>query len=58
MGVERHEPVFHMYRQTKEYQACKEKFERVGWVPFLKKIRGHHEGVYFTFTQSYDGESV
>jgi hypothetical protein len=58
MGVDRHEPVFHLYRETKEYQACKEKFERVGWVPFLEKFRGHHEGVSHAFTQSYDGESI
>jgi hypothetical protein len=58
MGVDRHEPVFHIYRETKEYQACREKFERVGWVPFLEKFKGHHEGVSHAFTQSYDGESV
>jgi hypothetical protein len=58
MGVDRHEPVFHMYRETKEYQACKEKFEKAGWVPFLEKFRGHHDGVSRAFVQSYDGESV
>jgi hypothetical protein len=58
MGVDMHEPVFHIYRETKEYQTCREKFERVGWVPFLEKIIGHHEGVSHAFTQSYDGEIV
>jgi hypothetical protein len=58
MGVDRHEPMFHIYRETKEYQACREKFERVGWVPFLEKFKGHHEGMSHAFAQSYDGESV
>jgi hypothetical protein len=58
MGVDRHKHVFHLYRETKEYQACKEKFERVGWVPFLEKFKEHHEGVSHAFAQSYDGESV
>jgi hypothetical protein len=42
----------------KEYQACREKFERASWVPFLEKFKGCHEGVSYAFTQSYDGESV
>jgi hypothetical protein len=58
MGVDMHEPVFHMYREMKEYQACKEKFEKVLWVPFLEKFRGYHDGVSCSFVQSYDGESV
>jgi hypothetical protein len=53
MGVDMHELVFHLYKETKEYQACNDKFEKDGWVPFLEKVRGHHEGVL-----SYDGESV
>jgi hypothetical protein len=44
MGVDRHEPIFQLYRETTEYQACKEKDEQVGWVPFLEKFKGHHEG--------------
>jgi hypothetical protein len=58
MGVDRHEPVFHMYRETKEYQACKDKFEKNSWVPFLEKFRGHHDGISSDFVQSLDGESV
>jgi hypothetical protein len=58
MGVDRHEPMFQLYRETEEYQACREKFERVGWVPFLEKFKGHHEGMSHAFAQSYDGESV
>jgi len=44
--------------ETTEYQACKEKYEQVGRVPFLKKFKGHHEGVSLAFAQTYDGESV
>jgi hypothetical protein len=35
-----------------------DKFERAGWVPFLEKIKEHHEGVSHAFAKSYDGESV
>jgi len=58
MVVDRYEHLFHLYREMEEYQACKGKFERVGWVPFLEKIRGYHEGVSHSFTQSYDGERI
>lgn len=37
---------------------CKEKFEQAGWISFLKKFKGHHEGVSHGFTQSYDDEYV
>jgi hypothetical protein len=58
MGVDRHEPIFQLYRETTEYQACKEKYEQAGWVPFLEKFKGHHEGISLAFAQMYDGESV
>jgi hypothetical protein len=58
MGVDRHGPIFQLYRETIEYQSCKEKYEQVGWVPFLEKFRGHREGIYISFAQTYDGESV
>jgi len=58
MGVYRHEPLFHMYREMNEYQYCKEKIEKVGWVPFLEKFRGHHDGISSAFFQSHDGTSV
>jgi hypothetical protein len=58
MGVDMNEPTFHLYREMEEYQACKEKFEKVGWVPFLEKFIEHHEGVSRTFDQSYDGERI
>ena len=57
MGVERHEPIFQLYRETTEYQAYREKYEQAGWVPFLEKLKGHHEGVSLAFAQTYDGES-
>jgi hypothetical protein len=50
MGVDRHEPVFQLYRETQEYQACREKFEQAGWVPFLEKFKGYHEGVSLFFS--------
>jgi hypothetical protein len=40
MGVDRHEPVFQLYRETQEYQACGERFEQADWVPFLEKFKG------------------
>jgi len=58
MGVNKHEPVFQLYRVTQEYQACREKFEHVDWVPFLEKFKGYHEGVSLAFAQTYDRESV
>jgi hypothetical protein len=58
MGVDRNEPIFQLYMETTEYQACKEKYEQVSQVPFLKKFKGHHEGVSLAFAQTYDGESV
>jgi hypothetical protein len=27
-------------------------------VPFLEKFKGHHEGIYLAFNQTYDGGSV
>jgi hypothetical protein len=50
MGVDRHEHVFHIYRETEEYQTCRKKFERAGWVPFLEKFKGHHEGMSHAFS--------
>ena len=58
MRVDRHEPVFQLYRETQEYQACREKFEHTNWVTFLEKFKGHHEGVSRAFDQTYDKESV
>jgi hypothetical protein len=58
MGINRHEPMFHLYRETPEYQACRERFEQIGWVPFLEKFKGYHEGVSLAFSQTYEGESV
>jgi hypothetical protein len=57
-GVDRHEPIFQLYRETTKYQSCREKYEQVGWVPFLENFKGHHEGVSLSFVQTYDGESV
>ena len=56
MVVSRHEPVFHIYRETKEFQLCREKYARVGWMPFLEKFIAFHEKVSHTFIQGYDGE--
>jgi hypothetical protein len=39
MAIDRNETVFHIYRETEEYQACREKFEKVGWVLFLEKFK-------------------
>ena len=50
--------MFQLYRETPKYQACRERFEQAGWVPFLEKFKGYHEGVYLDFAQTYDGESV
>jgi hypothetical protein len=58
MGVDRHEPIFQLYRETIEYQACKEKYEHARRVPFLEKFKGHHEGIYLSFAHTYDGGSV
>jgi hypothetical protein len=53
-----HEPIIQLYRETTEYQDCKEKYEQAGWVPFFEKFKGHHEGISLSFVQTYDGESV
>jgi len=53
-----HEPIFQLYREIAEYQACKEKYEQAGWVPFLEKFKGYHEIISLAFAQTYDGESV
>lgn len=37
---------------------CKEKFEHTGWILFLEKFKGCHEGVYDAFNQIYDCEYV
>jgi hypothetical protein len=58
MGVNIHEPIFQIYRETTEYQTCKEKYEQAGWVPFLEKFKGHHERISLAFVQTCDGESV
>jgi hypothetical protein len=58
MGVDRHEPIFQIYKETTEYQACKKKYEHAGWVSFLEKFKGHHEGISLVFAKTYDGENV
>jgi hypothetical protein len=58
MVVSRHEPVFQIYRETEEFQLCRDKYARVGWMPFLEKFTGCHEKVSHAFIQSYDGEIV
>jgi hypothetical protein len=58
MVVSRHEPVFQIYRETKEFELCRDKYARAGWMSFLEKIIGCHEGVSHAFIQSYDGEIV
>jgi hypothetical protein len=58
MGVDKHDPIFQLYMETTEYQACREKYEQVCWVPFLEKFKGHHEGVSLSFAQTYDEENV
>jgi hypothetical protein len=56
MVVSRHESVFQIYRETKEFQLCREKYARAGWIPFLEKFTGWHEKVSHAFIQGYDGE--
>jgi len=58
MGVNRHELVFQFYQEIEEYQLCKKKFEQAGWIPFLKKFKGYHDGFSSAFTQNYDGKNV
>jgi hypothetical protein len=58
VGVDRNEPVFQLYRETQEYQACRERFEQADWVPFLENFKGYNEGVSLSFVQTYDRESV
>jgi len=58
MGVDRHEPMFQIFKETKEYKPCKEKFEKVGWITFLEKFRGYHDKVSHVFTYNCDGETV
>jgi hypothetical protein len=58
MVVSRHEPVFQIYRETEEFQLCRDKYARVGWMPFLEKFTGCHEKVSHAFVQGYDGEIV
>jgi len=50
--------MFFFYQEAKEYQLCKEKFEQVGLIPFMKNFKGYHEGVSHSLIQSYDGEYV
>jgi hypothetical protein len=56
MVVSRHEPVFQIYRETEEFQLCREKYARSGWMPFLEKFTGWHEKISHEFIQGYDGE--
>jgi hypothetical protein len=56
MVVSRHEPVFQIYRKTEEFQLCRDKYARAGWIPFLEKFTGCHEGVSHAFIQGYNGE--
>ena len=58
MVVSRHEPVFQIYRETEEFQLCRDKYARSGWMPFLEKFIGYHEKVSQAFIQGYDGEIV
>ena len=58
MVVSRHEPVFQIYREIEEFQLCREKYGRSGWMPFLEKFTGWHEKVSHAFIQGYDGEIV
>jgi hypothetical protein len=58
MGVDMHEPIFEIYKETTEYQTCKKKYEQAGWVPFLEKFKGHHEGISLVFMHTCDGENV
>jgi hypothetical protein len=58
MVVSRREPVFQIYRETKEFQLCREKYARSGWMPFLEKFIGWHEKISHKFIQGYDGEIV
>jgi hypothetical protein len=56
MVVSRHELVFQIYRETKEFQICREKYARSGWMPFLEKFTGWHKKISHEFIQGYDGE--
>jgi hypothetical protein len=56
MVVTRHELIFQIYRETKEYQLCQEKYARLGWIPSLEKIIGWHEKISQEFIQGYDRE--
>jgi hypothetical protein len=48
MVVSRHESVFRIYREIKEFQLCRDKYARAGWMPFLEII-GCHEKVSHAF---------
>jgi hypothetical protein len=58
MVVSRHESIFQIYRETEEFQLSREKYARVGWMPFLEKFTAFHEKVSHAFIQGYDGEIV
>jgi hypothetical protein len=58
MVVSRHEPIFHIYRETEEFQLCRDKYARMGWIPFLEKFTSFYEGVSHAFIQSYGGDIV
>jgi hypothetical protein len=58
MGVDRHEPIFQMYKETTEYQACKKKYEQARWASFLEKFKVHHEEISLIFAEAYDAENV
>jgi hypothetical protein len=58
MVVSRHEWVFQIYRETEEFQMCREKYARSGWMSIFEKFTGWHEKVSHTFIQGYDREIV
>jgi hypothetical protein len=58
MVMSRHELVFQIYRETEDFQLCRDKYARAGWIPFLEKFTGYHEMVSQAFIQGYNGEIV
>jgi hypothetical protein len=58
MFSSRHAPIFQVYREIEEFQMCRDKYTRAGWISFLEKFTRCHERVSHAFTQNYDGEIV
>jgi hypothetical protein len=58
MVMSRHKLVFQIYRETEDFQLCRDKYARAGWIPFLEKFTGYHEMVSQEFIQGYNGEIV